>query len=222
MHIIIRGNSRKAIFAEVSDYQMYLALLNEGSEACECKIHAYVLMTNHVHLLVSANHPQNLSKLPQYVGRKYVPFFNKKYNCSGTLWEGRFKATSIDGDSYLLSCYRYIELNPVRAGMVEKIEEYLWSSYAANALGASDLLVSPHPLYLDLGADIEERLRHYREGFNNMMGKDLLEKIRASVQTGTPLGNEKFRDEIESLLGVKVGQTKRGRPVKHKKRIKGY
>lgn len=216
VHMIIRGNSRKAIFAEADDYLAYLAWLREGAVALECQIHAYVLMTNHVHILVSASNPQNLSKLPQYVGRKYVPFFNQKYGYSGTLWEGRFKASSIDSECYLLTCYRYIELNPVRANMVEKPAEYRWSSYGENAHGKNTSLLTPHPLYLALGKDGKERTRCYRESFKEVLDEELIEEIQTSVQTGTPLGNGRFKAEIEQLLGVKVGQSRRGRPSKKK------
>jgi len=214
VHIIIRGHSRKVIFAETADYQAYLGWLKESAETYNCQIHAYVLMSNHVHLLVSASDPKNLSKLPQSVGRRYVPFFNHKYGCSGTLWEGRFKANSIDSECYLLRCYRYIELNPVRAKMVEKPDEYLWSSYGANAYGANNSIVTPHPLYLALGKDSKQRTKNYQEGFKEILEEKLIGKIRASVQTGTPLGSDKFKMEVENLLGVKVGQSRRGRPSK--------
>ena len=206
VHIVIRGNSRKAIFAEADDYHAYLGWLKEGAETYDCQIHAYVLMTNHVHLLVSAKKPQDLSKLPQPVGRKYVPYFNHKYGCSGTLWEGRFKVRSIDSERYLLTCYRYIELNPVRANMVEKPDEYRWSSYAANAYGAKKSIVVPHSRYLALGKDSKKRTRCYRESFKELLDEKLICEIRAAVQTGTPLGDERFKAEVERLLGVKVGQ----------------
>lgn len=212
VHIIVRGNSRKVIFAEDDDYHKYLECLIEAVEKYQCRIHAYVLMTNHVHLLVSAGESENLSKLPQHVGRKYVPYFNRKYGCSGTLWEGRFKASCVDSEGYLLSCYRYIELNPVRAKMVGLPEEYKWSSYAANALGEDDPLVTPHPLLLALSEDRRERLRIYRNGFKDVLDGSIVNEIRTSVQTGTPLGNENFKAEIEKLLDVKVGQARRGRP----------
>ena len=214
VHIIVRGNSRKVVFAEAEDYGVYLECLKEAAETYECQIHAYVLMTNHVHLLVSAINPQNLSKLPQHIGRKYVPFFNHKYGCSGTLWEGRFKASSIDSERYLLTCYRYIELNPVRAYMVEKPDEYRWSSYSANAYGENNPILTPHTLYLALSKNSKERVRYYRESFREVLNGKLINEIRASVQTGTPLGNERFKSEVEKLLGVKVGQARRGRPDK--------
>ena len=216
VHMVIRGNSRKAIFAEADDYHAYLGWLKEAADAHNCQIHAYVLMSNHIHLLVSASNPNNLSKLPQHVGRRYVPFFNHKYGRSGTLWEGRFKASSIDSERYLLTCYRYIELNPVRANMVERPGDYRWSSYGANAAAASNPVVAPHPLYLALGNDNKQRARRYRESFREELDGELINEIRASVQTGTPLGNERFKSEVEQLLGMKVGQARRGRLSKRK------
>ncbi|HEB63744.1 MAG TPA: transposase [Gammaproteobacteria bacterium] len=217
VHIVIRGNSRKIIFAEDDDYHAYLGWLKEGAEKHDCQIHAYVLMSNHVHLLVSANHPQNLSKLLQAVGRRYVPFFNHKYGNSGTLWEGRFKASSIDSEQYLLTCYRYIELNPVRAHMVKKPKEYRWSSYRVNALGENNPIITPHPLYLALGNNKQQRTQYYRESFKEALDEKLINEIQASVQTGTPMGSERFKTEIEKPLGAKVGQSRRGRPARVEK-----
>lgn len=212
--MVVRGNSRQVVFAEADDYHAYLGWLKEGADTHACQIHAYVLMSNHVHLLLSASDPSNLSKLPQHVGRKYVPYYNHKYDRSGTLWEGRFKASSIDSERYLLTCYRYIELNPVRAKMVEKPDEYRWSSYRANAygVGVANPILTPHPLYVSLGKDKPQRARRYREGFKAVLDDQQINDIRASVQTGTPLGNDRFKAEIERLLGVKVGEARRGRP----------
>lgn len=212
VHMIVRGNSRNVVFAEEDDYAAYLDWLKEGAERYDCRIHAYTLMSNHVHLLCSASEPSHLSKLPQHVGRRYVPYFNHKYGRSGTLWEGRFKASSIDSERYLLTCYRYIELNPVRAGMVKKPDDYRWSSYRANALGAANPLLTPHALYRSLGNNREQQAKRYRESFKEVLDKELIDDIRASVQTGTPLGNDRFKSEVERLLGVKVGQVQRGRP----------
>ena len=216
VHMIIRGNNRQAVFAEAEDYQTYMNWLGEGAETHACAVHAYVLMSNHVHLLVSAGDPGNLSRLPQFVGRRYVPYFNHKYGHSGTLWEGRFKACSIESERYLLVCYRYIELNPVRAGMVEKPDEYRWSSYRANAYGASNPLLTPHTLYLSLGKDRKQCAKRYRQSFKDVLNDQLINDIRATVQTGTPLGNDRFKAKVEQLLGVKVGQPRRGRPKKRR------
>jgi putative transposase len=193
VHLVIRGNSRKTIFVEQEDYQSYLQWLLESKEELDCQIYSYVLMTNHVHLLLSASKTENISKLSQSMGRCYVPYFNQKYGKSGTLWEGRFKANSIDSEHYLLSCYRYIELNPVRAGMVEKPEEYRWSSYRCNAYGEKDDLMTPHKLYLELGENNEQRLSAYRDLFKEVMDENLIKEISSSLQTGTPLGRQKFK-----------------------------
>jgi putative transposase len=214
VHIMIRGNSRQVVFAEDEDYFAYRGWLREASELYDCNIHAYVMMTNHVHILVSAEETTNISRLSQAVGRKYVPYFNHKYGKSGTLWEGRFKASSVESEYYLLACYRYIELNPVRAGMVERCDEYAWSSYHANANGQKDLMIAPHPVYLRLGRTKSQRQMGYRALFKDRLSDSLISEIQQTTQTGTPLGSDKFRKNIEELLGVKTGYAKRGRPAK--------
>ncbi|HAI68462.1 MAG TPA: transposase [Gammaproteobacteria bacterium] len=213
---VIRGNSRKTIFAEEEDYQSYLQCLLESKEELDCEIYSYVLMTNHVPMLLSVSKTENISKLSQSLGRCYVPYFNQKYSKSGTLCSVRFKANSIDSEHYLLSCYRYIELNPVRAGIVEKPEEYQRSSYRCNAYGEKNDLITPHELYLELGENNKQRLSAYRDLFKEVMDENLIKEISSSLQTGTPLGSQKFKDEIEELLGMKVGYTRQGRPQKIK------
>ncbi len=152
-HLVKRGNNRQAVFYDDSYYRAYLGWLVEGAQRYGCEIHAYVLMTNHVHLLLTPRDRDSISRLLQYVGRRYVPYVNHRYGRTGTLWEGRFKASVIDASEYLLRCYRYIELNPVRAGMVDAARGYRWSSYRANTQGAADPAVSPHEVYLGLGKD---------------------------------------------------------------------
>ncbi len=212
IHMILRGNSRQVVFAEDEDFFIYKRWLQEAAEQLACRIHSYVLMSNHLHLLVSASDTSHLSKLSQTVGRRYVPYFNHKYGRSGTLWEGRFKASSVDTEPYLLACCRYIETNPVRALMVERCQDYRWSSYHANGLGHDDPLVTPHPLYLALDNKKAERQLAYRSLFTEVMDESLVEKIRQCTQTGVPLGSDRFKHEIESLLSLKVGHSKRGRP----------
>ena len=144
VHVVQRGNNRQAVFYDEQDYRAYLKWLEEGAERYGCAIHAYVLMTNHVHLLVSPAHGESLGRLMQYLGRYYVLYINHHYGRSGTLWEGRYKASLIQAQDYLLACYRYIELNPVRAGMAKGPGQYRWSSYGYNALGREDRLLTPH------------------------------------------------------------------------------
>jgi len=162
VHMIVRGNNRQVIFADDQDRLMYLRWLKEAALKHDCRIHAYVLMDNHVHLLVSALEPKDISRLPQTIGRHYVPHFNHKYGRTGTIWEGRFKASSVDTDQYLLTCMRYIELNPIRALMVAHPKEYRWSSHVGNAYMQEDSILTPHPLYQSLGRDDQERRKHYR------------------------------------------------------------
>jgi putative transposase len=152
-HVIQRGNNRAVLFATAPDYQFFRDCLKTACEHHGCQIHAYVFMTNHVHLLMTPQTEDGIGKVMQSVGRRYVQYFNFTYGRTGTLWEGRYKATLIDTERYLLTCYRYIELNPVRAGLVAGPGEYPWSSYGANALGRYDPLVTLHGQYLGLGTD---------------------------------------------------------------------
>ncbi len=212
VHVVQRGHSREPVFFEDSDYQTYLRWLGEAACRYECAIHAYVLMTNHVHLLVTPKDKQGISRMMQYVGRRYVPYINATYGTSGSLWEGRYKASLIHDEAYLLTCMRYIELNPVRARMVKGPAGYRWSSYRANAEGKPDTLLTPHVLYLALAKSQSDRLAVYKALFRAHLDEVELEEVRAAWQTGTPLGNEAFKRQIEQKLQTKVGQNRRGRP----------
>jgi len=162
VHIVQRGNNRQAVFFENIDYEVYLALLSEARDRYRCEVHAHVLMTNHVHILARPLEEVSVSRMMQYVGRHYVPYVNKKYGRAGPLWEGRFKAAIIESSEYLLACYRYIELNPVRAGMVEHPGEYAWSSYGRNGLELEDRLITEHAEYQQLGSSEPDRAENYR------------------------------------------------------------
>ena len=164
-HIIQRGNNHQVCFASEADMKAYLARLKEFSKKYFVDIHAWVLMTNHIHLLCTPQEEKSISRMMQSIGRMYVRYFNYTYNRSGTLWEGRFKSCLIESEQYLLELYRYIELNPVRAGMVEDPDDYSWSSYSCNALGIKTNLQYPHSLYLALGRTQKERLEKYRALF---------------------------------------------------------
>lgn len=174
--MIIRGDNRQAVFAEDEDYFAYRSRLREASELHDRKIHAYVLMTNHVHILLSAENPKNISKLSQAVGRKYVPYFNHKYGKSGALWEGRFNASSVDSEFYLLACYRYIELNPVRVGMVQDRADYAWSRCHVNADASTDIKLTPHSLHL--GKTKSERRAGYKALFKDALSDNLISSIQ--------------------------------------------
>ncbi len=214
VHVVQRGHSREPVFFEDSDYHAYLDWLTEAASRYECAIHAYVLMTNHVHVLVTPREPEGVSRMMQYVGRRYVPYINYTYGTSGSIWEGRYKASLIHDEQYLLICMRYIELNPVRAKMTHAPRQYRWSSYRANAEGREDKLITPHRLYASLGRTNTDRQEAYRALFKAHVDEKDLDDIRAAWQTGTPLGNDYFKEMIERKLKSKVGQARRGRPTK--------
>lgn len=214
VHAVQRGHSREAVFYEEADYLAYLGWLREAAERYHCAIHAYVLMTNHMHILATPRDSEGISRMMQYVGRRYVPYINYHYGTSGTIWEGRYKASLVQEDGYLLACMRYIELNPVRANMVIHPREYRWSSYRANGEGREDSLITLHPLYLALGKTAALRKEAYRSLFKAHLDENDIKQIRAAWQTGTPLGNDYFKAKVEAKLKTKVGQSRRGRPSK--------
>lgn len=213
-HIVQRGNSRQAVFYRDIDYRLYLKWLVEGANRHGCQIHAYVLMTNHVHLLMTPGATDSISKTMQHVGRKYVMYVNARYDRSGTLWEGRHKGCPVATDRYFLACMRYIELNPVRAGIVSVPYEYRWSSYHQNASGQPGGFLAVHDCYLALGDDDKQRSNAYRSLFVTSETDKLLKEVRSTVQSGTPLGDDRFRLQIENALQKRVGKTCRGRPAK--------
>ena len=210
LHIIQRGNNRQSCFFADDDHCFYLASLKDAADRYGCRIHAYVLMTNHVHLLLTPDSIEAPSLTLQSVGRRYVRYVNAVYRRSGTLWEGRYKSTLIDSERYLLACSRYIELNPIRARMVKDPGVYRWSSYRFNADGFPDASVSPHPLYEQLGDNPESRRTAYRALFSNLVDDRELDAIRGATETGTVLGNDRFRSEIESALQRRVDRPPHG------------
>ncbi|OGA06887.1 MAG: hypothetical protein A3D95_04645 [Betaproteobacteria bacterium RIFCSPHIGHO2_12_FULL_69_13] len=213
-HVVQRGNNRCACFGAHGDYRLYLSCLRKASRRCLCQVHAYVLMTNHVHLLVTPLASGAVSHMMQEVGRRYVRIFNEIHQRTGTLWEGRFKASLIDSDSYLFTCHRYIELNPVRAGMVDDPGAYPWSSHRHYAHGVPDPLVTEHGRFIALAPDAPERRAQFRAMFQDSLAQEELAKIRAFTKTGWALGSERFVNEIERILGRSVRPPRRGRPLK--------
>jgi len=217
-HIIQRGTNRQACFASEEDFAAYSHWLAEGAHKYDVAIHAWVLMTNHVHLLVTPQTPEGVSRMMQTLGRHYVRYFNHTYRRTGTLWEGRFKSCIVNAEEYLLICQRYIELNPVRAGMVTSPDNYIWSSYRANGLGQALKLWTPHWAYKRLGKTVEERAKAYRALFAGHLDRKTLDAIRVAGNTGMALGSDKFKQEIEALSGRRVTPKKRGpKPRKEKK-----
>ncbi|OGT89101.1 MAG: transposase [Gammaproteobacteria bacterium RIFOXYA12_FULL_61_12] len=216
-HVIIRGNNRDPVFFAEEDYRFYLEKLKQACDKHRCDVHAYVLMTNHVHLLITPHTEQGIGKAIQMLGRYYVQYFNYNYNRTGTLWEGRYKATLIDSENYLLTCYRYIEINPVRAGgMVGHPSEYPWSSYRFNALGEDAPLVVPHEEYLRLGTSPAERQAAYRALFKAHIPDKTLDEIREATNKAWVLGSGFFKEKIEGQLNRPVSPRARGGDRKSK------
>lgn len=214
VHAVQRGNNRAACFVDDEDRAFYLHHLGRLAPEAGCALHAYCLMTNHVHLLVTPERIGSCADLVKRLGQLYTQYFNKRYKRTGTLWEGRFRSSLVQTEAYLLACYRYIELNPVRAGMVTDPGSYRWSSYAVNAGEARDPRITPHAEYLRLGLDESERRRRYRALFGTELGPELVRDIRAMTNAGYVLGSEAFQRDISRRLGRRVVPGMVGRPVR--------
>lgn len=212
LHIIQRGNNKSACFFSDADRILYLDLLREISMRHGCAVHAYVLMTNHVHLLLTPHEKVSASLLMKNLGQRFVQFINRKHVRTGSLWEGRFRSSVVDSATYLLTCQRYIESNPVRAAMVGGPADYPWSSYGTNALGEPSQLVVPHDGYLRLGNDDESRLVAYRRLFGVPLDQSELEKIRNAANGGFALGSKAFLERLERATGSRVSRGIPGRP----------
>jgi putative transposase len=212
LHIILRGNNREPIFGNDEDCQFFKQALLDAAKRHRLAIHAYVFMTNHIHLLASPGTAESGPKTMQSVGRRYVQYFNFRYTRTGTLWEGRYRATVVDAENYLFECMRYIELNPVRAGMVRHPRDYPWSSYRANAEGKADALVEPHGLYRSLAKEESERRFAYRELVKAPMDAELLEEIRACTNKGWALGSGRFQSKMERMTERRAVPLPKGRP----------
>jgi putative transposase len=212
-HIIQRGNNRSVCFHAEEDYRFYLHYLQEFAVKFGCAIHAYVLMTNHVHLLLTPQKPDSAALLMKHLGQRYVQYINRTYRRSGTLWEGRFRSCLTQSEDYLLACYRYIELNPVRAGMVNQPRDYRWTSYHTNALGKTSNLIIPHEEYQRLGREENIRLEAYRALFKAHLDEEIVGQIRNATNGNYVLGGERFQKEIEVALGRRARRGQAGRPV---------
>jgi putative transposase len=214
VHVILRGIDRAAIFFEDDDRRFFLDTLRLASRQASVAVHAYVLMTNHLHLLMTGEQSEGIATVMKRVGQGYVQHINRNYRRTGGLFEGRYRSALIEADAYLLACYRYIELNPVRAGMVEAPGEYPWSSYRANALGSVDPLIHPHALYLELGETPQTRLAAYRSLFEDQLDTDLLEKLREGTNGGFVIGSPRFERQIATMVGRRTWKGSPGRPRK--------
>ena len=212
LHVVQRGNDRAPVFTCANDHRFYLDCLRDASRTHEVSVHAYVLMTNHVHLLASPAHAQALPRMMQTLGRRYVGRFNFLHRRTGTLWEGRYKATLVDTEAYLFCCLRYVELNPVRALMVTAPGDYRWSSHRANAFGDNDPVVTPHPSFLALGPNAEVRRDAYRRMFGQPVPAEAVQAIRDATQFEWALGSVGFRNRVEACTGRRADRLPMGRP----------
>jgi putative transposase len=211
-HIIQQGRDGQQIFFEDQDYQYFHDCLDAAAYNYQLEVHAYVLMPDHVHILATPGNTNSISRTTQSIGRNYVQYFNECYSGSGTLWEGRYRATVVESRQYLLACSRYIELNPVRNGLVSKPTDYRWSSYAHNALGKVDEMITAHQQYQQLGDDDKSRVKAYRAMFKQKLGTEIVQTITDATLKGWVLGDRKFARRIEKLSGRRAIQLPKGRP----------
>ncbi len=214
LHIVQRGHNREACFYGEQDYQAYLHWLGEALGESNCRLHAYALMTNHVHLLLTPKKAALVPRLIMSVGRRYVQYINRSYKRTGTLWDSRYKSSIIQAESYLLTCMRYIELNPVRAGMVDDPSHYRWTSYRHNGLGQVDARLTEHSVYAAMGATDNARQSAYRALFRVGLDTDAIDDIRLALNQSQPLGKPRFHSQIERKLGERREARPRGRPRK--------
>jgi putative transposase len=212
LHIVQRGHNRQPCFFAEEDYHAYLHWLGEALRREGALLHAYALMTNHVHLLVTPERAASVPRIMIALGRRYVQYVNTSYRRTGTLWDSRYKSSLIQAEHYLLLCQRYIELNPVRAALVDEPAHYRWTSYRCNALGQSNPLLTPHDLYRGLGRSAAERQKAYRELFRAALARPAIEDIRLALNQNQPLGTGRFLDEIERMTGQRREARPRGRP----------
>jgi putative transposase len=209
-HIVQRGNNRQVCFFTEQDYTVYLSKLKEYSQKYNVAVHSYILMTNHIHLLLTPKEGNGISRLIQSLGRYYVRYVNQTHGRSGTLWEGRYKSTLIDSDNYFLVVSRYIELNPVRARMVKHPFEYPWSSYQNNAEGKRIELLTPHICYQSLGKTDKKRQEKYKSLFEDKIPDYTIKEIRDATNKAWVLGDSKFKQQIEVQTGRRASPQVRG------------
>jgi putative transposase len=215
VHLVQRGSNRQACFHADQDYLNYLHWLKEYAGEAECAVHAYVLMTNHVHLLVTPAQKNSAGTLMKRLGQRYAQYFNRAYFRCGPLWQGRFRSCIAQQERYLLVCQKYIELNPVRAGLVAHPGEYPWSSYRANAHGEESDFLTPHALFMNLGRTSTARLAVYRALFRSALAPEVMDMIRNATNGNYALGDERFKKEVEKAVGMRITPGKPGRPRKH-------
>jgi len=212
LHIVQRGHNHAPCFFGAEDYFAYLLWLAEALSQSHSALHAYALMTHHVHLLITPKYAQRVPKLVICLGRRYVPYINKTYRRSGTLWDSRYKSSLIQPETYLLSCMRAIELNPVRAAMVEDPAHYRWTSYRSNALGERFALLTAHTVYSALGSTDSARRSAYRALFRHALEDEAVADLRLALKQNQPLGNARFYAKTARIVGERREARPRGRP----------
>ena len=211
-HVVQRGNNRQACFFAEADYRQYHEDLSTAAERHGCAVHAYVLMRNHVHLLLTPPSGDQLARLMQDLGRRYVRYINDKYARTGTLWAGRYKASLVDAVRYLLKCMAFIESNPLRSGLVGELSAYPYSSLARNALGHRDCVITPHRCYQGLGATEADRQRAYRQIVESSLKECQIRQIQEALKRQLVLGSEQFKREIQRLTHQRTRPGRPGRP----------
>jgi putative transposase len=212
-HIIQRGNNRQAIFADKADYDRLLSLIEEHAKKQKVAVHAYVLMSNHLHLLATPETSEGIPQMMQAVGRSYVRYFNDRHLRTGTLWEGRYRSTLIQAERYLLACMVYIDLNPVRAGMVAHAVDYPWSSHAHYVGRRTDRLVTPHPLYWELGNTPFAREAAYAQLVDHGVGQETRQALTSAALRGWALGEPDYVADLQRRTDRRVARRAAGRPV---------
>ena len=199
-----RGNNKQAVFFSEQDYQYYLSILDEATIQEECQVHAFVLMANHIHILVTPNTSNGISQLMKTIGQRYVSYINKVEKRSGTLWDGRYKASLVESGHYLIACMRYIETEPVRLAMVKIPKNYRFSSYKANAQGEKvGVKITPHQSYNTLvpwsiDKSNEETQQKYKQLLRERQDKEELQTIHKAINSNLVFGNKQFRESIMS------------------------
>jgi putative transposase len=219
-HVIQRGNNRQVIFHLPADYQTMLDMLDENARKFDVALHAYVLMDNHFHLLATPHTPEGLPQMMQAVGRSYVRYFNDRIKRTGTLWEGRYKSTLIQTERYLLACMAYIDLNPVRAGMVGQAREYAWSSHAHYIGLRTDKMVTPHSLVWELGNTPFAREAAYAELVHAGISAGQRQALTDSVLRGWALGEPDYVKKLQQMTQRRVSMSAAGRPLAAPKKNK--
>lgn len=211
-HVILNALDQQPAFRDEEDFASFLAWLREATRQFKVALHAYVLLPGQVQLMVSPGDAHGLSRMMQWVGRQYVPYFNTRYGRAGTLWQGRYRATVIDSDQYFLTCCRYLESAPVRAGLCAEPSGYAWSSYPHHAGIRHDALITDHPVYWALGNTPFDREAEYRALMENGLSQAEVTSLDEALHKGWPLGSDKFRHLLAKQTNRRIAPAKRGRP----------